>query len=43
MKVGLRPVSVKILLLYNMEIMEAFIADFMMTSTILGPYIPIFD
>lgn len=32
MKVGLRPISVKILLLYNTEVMEAFIADFMMNS-----------
>lgn len=31
MKVGLSPISVKILL-YNMGIMEAFIADFMMNS-----------
>ena len=32
MKVGLSPTSFKILLLYNMGIMEAFIADFMMNS-----------
>lgn len=33
MKVGLSPISVKILLLYNTGIMEAFIADFMMNSS----------
>lgn len=32
MKVGFSPISVKILLLYNMSIMEAFIADFIMNS-----------
>lgn len=32
MKVGLSPISVKILLLYNVGIIEAFIADLMMNS-----------